>query len=493
MGHIPGPELINRLQQAKTDGSPLQPAVTLTYTYDKNGNRDLLTDNLGGSVDYTFDNLNRLDTIMNFGLTFDFDYDALSRRKKTTLPNGTVTDYAYDVASQLTSLTHSLAAVPFTQFDYTQYDGVGNKEVVSVQRTGVSVQSPLNYVYDDLYRLDTATKVVPTGTNEDYGYDPVGNRLTKTGQITPSVFDAANRLLDDQTYTYIYDDNGNLTSKTNLTTSQVTSYSYDAENQLISVQSPVASAQYKYDGLGRRIEKAINSSPFTRYIYDNEDILLEYNGSNVLQARYTHGAGIDEPLMMERDLNANAIFEPTERFFYHTDGLGSITDLTNSTGTIAQSYVYDSFGQIITVTSGLENPYTYTGRELDNESGLYFYRRRYYDPMVGRFLQEDPIGFLGGVNKYAYTLNNPINFTDPSGLITEEQCEAIFQAEVIRCEETTSTDMQLQICLTEALIALDNCKENAKEPPEPGEGLNNNFCQMIFPRKSGHFEELVLA
>jgi RHS repeat-associated protein len=264
---------------------------------------------------------------------------------------------------------------------------------------------------------------VSTGINEDYGYDPVGNRLTKAGQIAPSVFDAANRLLQDAEYTYAYDDNGNLTSKTHATTSQVTSYSYDAENQLISVQSPVASAQYKYDGLGRRIEKAINSSPFTRYIYDNEDILLEFDappaGSTTLTARYTHGVGIDEPLMMERDLNANATFEPTERFFYHSDGLGSITDLTNNTGAIAQSYLYDSFGQIITVTSGLENPYTYTGRELDNESGLYFYRARYYDPTVGRFLQEDPIkGFLflpKSQNNYAYTLNNPINFIDPLG------------------------------------------------------------------------------
>jgi RHS repeat-associated protein len=385
----------DRLQQAKTDGSPVQPAVTIDYTYDKNDNRDLMTDNLGGSVDYTFDNLNRLDTIVKSALTFNFDYDALSRRKKATLPNGTVTDYAYDVASQLTSLTHSLVSVPFTQFDYTQYDGVGNKEVVSVQRSGVSVQSPLNYVYDDLYRLDTATKVLPMGVGEDYAYDAVGNRLTKAGQIAPSVFDAANRLLEDADYTYQYDDNGNLISKTQVATSQVTSYSYDAENQLISLQSPGVSAQYKYDGLGRRIEKAINSSPFTRYIYDNEDILLEYNGSNALQARYTHGVGIDEPLMMERDLNANLTFEPSERFFYHTDGLGSITDLTSSTGTIAQSYLYDSFGQIITVTSGLENPYTYTGRELDDESGLYFYRARYYDPAIGRFINEDPFpGYL---------------------------------------------------------------------------------------------------
>jgi RHS repeat-associated protein len=159
-----------------------------------------------------------------------------------------------------------------------------------------------------------------------------------------------------------------------------------------------------------------------RYVYDNEDIILEYDGTNTLQASYTHGPGIDEPLIMERG---------GQSFFYHTDGLGSITDLTDSTGAVIQSYVYDSFGNVINQTGSVVNTYTYTGRELDSESGLYYYRARYYNPTIGRFLQEDPIGFLGGINKFVYTLNNPINFTDPSGLVTLEQCEAVFQAEVI--------------------------------------------------------------
>ena len=124
----------------------------------------------------------------------------------------------------------------------------------------------------------------------------------------------------------------------------------------------------------------------TRYVYDQEDILFEFDGSNALLARYTHGLGIDEPLIMERAAGS---------FFYHTDGLGSITDLTDTTGAIAQSYVYDSYGNIVQQFGTLENPYTYTGREFDPESGLYYYRARYYDATAGRFLQEDPIGIRG--------------------------------------------------------------------------------------------------
>ena len=144
-------------------------------------------------------------------------------------------------------------------------------------------------------------------------------------------------------------------------------------------------------------------------------------------ARYTHGPGVDEPLIMERDLDGSGTFELNETFFYHTDALGSITELTDSTGSVVQSYVYDAFGNMtvfdatgleIAPESAIANPYTYTGREFDIESGLYYYRARYYDPRIGRFTQADPIGFQGGdTNFYAYVANNPVNFTDAFGLV----------------------------------------------------------------------------
>jgi len=143
---------------------------------------------------------------------------------------------------------------------------------------------------------------------------------------------------------------------------------------------------------------------------------LESDEANTLIARYTHGAGIDEPLIMERDLDASGVFETGEVSFYHADGLGSVAELTDSAGAMAQAYTYDSFGQIVDEVGTLENPYTYTGREFDGETGLYFYRARFYDDQIGRFLSEDPIGFRGGdTNLYSYVFNNPTTLVDPSG------------------------------------------------------------------------------
>jgi len=125
-------------------------------------------------------------------------------------------------------------------------------------------------------------------------------------------------------------------------------------------------------------------------------------------ARYTHGPGIDEPIAVTKGASA---------FFYHQDGLGSVTDLTDSAGATAKSYSYDAYGNILDSPGTVEQPYTYTGRELDSETGLYYYRARYYDAGTGRFLQKDPIGLRGGLNLYRYVRNNPSNYVDPTGRV----------------------------------------------------------------------------
>jgi RHS repeat-associated protein len=124
-------------------------------------------------------------------------------------------------------------------------------------------------------------------------------------------------------------------------------------------------------------------------------------------ARYTQGRNVDEPLVMLRGTTTD---------YYEQDGLGSITSLSDTTGALAQTYTYDSFGNTVATTGALRNYFQYTGREFDSETSLYFYRARYYDPQSGRFLREDPAGFEAGTNFYTYTLNQPMNFTDPLGL-----------------------------------------------------------------------------
>ena len=240
-----------------------------------------------------------------------------------------------------------------------------------------------------------------------FAYDAVGNRTTGR-----TVVNQGNQLTADANFAYQYDDNGNLTRKTLLATGNYTHYTYDAENRLTQVQefaagnpTAITTSSYRYDGLGRRIEKVANGQT-KRYIYDGEDILLEYDGSNVLQARYTHGPGIDEPI---------AVTKGATTFFYHQDGLGSVTDLTDSAGATAKSYSYDAYGNILDSPGTVDQPYTYTGRELDQETGLSYYRARTYDSAVGRFIQKDPIGLRGGLNVYEYTQSSPTNLSDPLG------------------------------------------------------------------------------
>ena len=122
-------------------------------------------------------------------------------------------------------------------------------------------------------------------------------------------------------------------------------------------------------------------------------------------ARYAETTNIDEPLAMQRGTTTD---------YYEQDGVGSVTSLTATNGTVAQSYVYDPFGNTANSSGSLTNFFRYTAREFDTETGLYYYRARYYDPSTGRFLSEDPIGFYGGADFHVYT-RNPAGLADPNG------------------------------------------------------------------------------
>ena len=348
--------------------------------------------------------------------TVNFGYDELSRRTLLTHPNGIATSYSYDNASHLLNLKHlnSSTLEPLSESTYT-YNKVGLRTSLTdfIKHNDGSTDSGLHeYGYDQINRLLLATHPLNQQTfnpAETFSYDPVGNRLSDINNPPPSYqYNQANRILEDATYTYTFDANGNLVTRTTKSDQRTTTYTYDIENQLTRIDFPDSTfASYRYDGLGRRFEKNVNGV-ITRYVYDNEDILLEYDGSNNLLARYTHGIGIDEPLIMERG---------GQSYFYGTDGLGSISQLTDSTGIVIQSYIYNSSGKIVKQTGSVVNPYAYTAREYDTESGLYYYRARYYDASIGRFLQEDILqGYLTSPqsqNLYLYCLNLPTVLRDP--------------------------------------------------------------------------------
>jgi RHS repeat-associated protein len=163
---------------------------------------------------------------------------------------------------------------------------------------------------------------------------------------------------------------------------------------------------FAYDPFGRRIKK-VTSTTTSIYAYDGDNLVEETNSSGAVVARYSQTQNIDEPLAMLRSGTTS---------YFHADGLGSVTSLSSAAGSIVNTYTYDSFGKLTASTGSLVNPFQYTARESDSETGLYYYRARYYDPAVGRFVGEDPIAFNGGNNFYAFVENDPSNLNDPFGL-----------------------------------------------------------------------------
>ena len=403
-----------RLVSVSTAGSPFQPDVVLAYGYDKNGNRTSMTDPAGQTL-YTYDAMDRLTHLSCPGSGgIDFAYDGLSRRRSLLRESGVRTSYTYDEASQLMAVQHDYGVVPLSHFAYG-YDRVGNPVSLDQVRSGVAVVPVLAYVYDELYRLTSATRSLSANPAETFQYDAVGNRLLRDGQSIPAVFDPSNRLLEDEAYCYSYDLNGNLIARQAKSAGActpggaLTEYEYDPENRLRRVLSDgVEIARYRYDGLTRRVERVANGVS-TRYVYDGEDIAAEFDGANTAQARYIHGPGIDEPLVVERGGS----------FAVLADSLGSVVDLVDPAGVIVGAFAYDAFGRLASSSGATVTSYSYAGRESDLESGLYHYRARSMDPSIGRFLQEDPLGISDGVNLYTYAGNNPMLFVDPSGLAAQ--------------------------------------------------------------------------
>ena len=340
------------------------------------------------------------------------------REKSPAHGNSLYSQTATDALWRVTQVSSTLA-------DYHYgYDENGNRSFM--QRAHQSGAPYELYQYDSLNQLSEVWTGADAADPEDltdyeqhqaYDLDPLGNRLTLDADGAQTEYQPSNgQRLSNPMNRYeavngaelSYDDIGNLLSE------GTSSYGYDVLNRQISLTTLDSSAEYVYDALGRRVAKIVDGVT-TYYLYNaGYQVIEERDAADALQARYSYGSGIDEPLTMERGGSV---------YFYHRDGLGSVTELSDDSGNLVERYEYDVYGaptifdsnDTEQTESAIGNPYLFTGRRFDPESGNYYYRARIYSPELGRFLQTDPLGYVDGLNLYAYVGNNPVSWIDPLG------------------------------------------------------------------------------
>lgn len=425
------------------------PNVVLDYIYDDVGNVLSVSEMIGGAAGavtgYQYDALNRMTQVAQTEATgatpdsvtdkrVDFGYNQLGQFTSidrysdltgTQLVIGS--SFVYDDLNRLMSMRHDNAgdsAVAFYDFDY---------DTASRITAITDIDGRTDYTYDDRDQLTVADRdAADTRGDENYSYDANGNRTDSHLHSTDYVTGPGNRLLSDGTYDYDYDDEGNMILRTETATGAVRQFEWDHRNRLRRVTDRASAAgvitneaTYTYDALDRRIAKTVDADgegaaveTTEHYVYDGIHVLLEFtdgDGSGsvdqpVLSVRNLFGPGVDQVLAQE-------VIASAQTRWLLADHLGTVRDIVDDTSSVLNHILYDSYGNVISQTDSLiTTRYLFTGREFDVETGLYYYRARYYDAGIGRFISEDPIGFVSGdFNLTRYVSNVPITFVDPFG------------------------------------------------------------------------------
>lgn len=425
------------------------PATKTDLIYNADDKRISMSDSFGGNFAYTYFADGKLQRVLNSrGEAYSFLYDVRGRIKSIDRPSiDTIIDYADGNA--IASITHSVGGMIKGFANYNR----NNAGVVTSRETE---EGTSDFGYDANGNLTLSTQPasrLPASegsySTESFSYDNIGNRVTSNqGNLIYDV--TKSNLLEDALFTYQYDTNGNMYGKVNKLNGEYTKYDYSSENQLIGIKtfisqlSTVATREstYYYDALGRRIKKSVFDSAhpsdalktFDRqYVYDADEIAMEFDGNSNLLARYTHSSlRTDDVLAV--DITSNGVAQklaPAQgTYVFLKDQVGTVDSIANGAGAIVQKNSYSGFGVRVGVRDGINNDitgnpvinvsYAFSGKELDSESGLYYFRARYYDPRIGRFIQPDPdpgslVDPISIINKYAFARNNPGQFADPTG------------------------------------------------------------------------------
>lgn len=387
----------------------------------------------GEGVTNAYDGLGRLASTTlamdSASRTLSYLYDAAGNRSRITHPDSAYFTYAYDGLNRLT-LTQESGSTSLVGVSYAAHGGL-------IARSGeAGAAGVTDLQYDGLQRPSVIAHNLPGSSGDvswSFGRNPA-SQLTSvtrdndayawTGAVSVTRAYAVNGL---NQYTaagsasFTYDANGNLTSD------GTNAYVYDVENRLVEA-SGAFNTTLRYDPLGRLYQ--VGGGFFaTRFLYDGDALVAEYNYAGTLLRRHLHGTDAvgDDPLVT---------YENGTRNYLHADHQGSIVAIANAAGTVSLN-AYDEYG-IPNATNG--GRFQYTGQAWLPELGMYHYKARVYSPTLGRFLQTDPIGYQGGVNLYGYVANEPINGTDPTGNFRESLDDRMCRGSAFCSSEQVNTE-----------------------------------------------------
>lgn len=367
-------DLVDRLvKEVQTNGATTH---EVGYSYDRLGRRVSRKVNGADETRYKWDAADRLTSIEFLDGTTRYEWDASGRLQRKTLPNGIKAEYAFDDAGRLLTISYRNAnGVLIEEASYT-YDARGMRTSKALLNGGVVSEPTMSATYDASGRM-TAVALPSLGVTCSLDYDGNGNLIRK--------------------------DCGS---------GGLTLYGWDALNRLREIRQGDLRAEFGYDVAGRRTSRNVQGET-THYVYDNDQVVAEITSRDT--RKVLTGIEVDEAI---------ATYTSTGYRVALTDALGSLIGESDPSGALTTEMAYAPFGAKEVKGDAPASSSSYSGRERD-EAGLYYHRARFFDPVLKRFLSEDPIGIRGGLALYAYAAGRPTQLRDPSGLVAETAWDAL--------------------------------------------------------------------